>query len=622
MTVDGDWGERRRFSRSERAVLYLAANGRCARCGTELKQGWHADHMRPYSRNGATDVANGQALCPRCNLRKGNSVANLRKWQRAAIDQFYAHGERDFLACATPGAGKTTFGLELARQLLEGGTVRRVAVIVPTDSLRQQWADAAGRFGLALMPVNAPEDYEKAGYSGYVATYAQLGRGAGADLARRATRIPTMALLDEIHHAGDSRSWGDGLTHAFEGAVTRVALTGTPWRHDKSSPIPFVRYGSDGKVIVDAGYEYGQAVADGVCRPIEFHAYDGEARWRDCGEARSASLGADLPDDDVPAVLDAVLNPDHEWIPGLLAAAATALDEVRIEVPDAGGLVVANEMWQARKYADLLTRITGERATVALSDDPDAKGNIDSFRAGRSRWLVAVKMVSEGVDIPRLAVGVFASRTKTPLFFRQVVGRFVRVRPNEEFNARLFIPALPTLMEHARTIEDELRHQLEVEREREERDRKDRDGQQELSFRESIGATEATFAEAIYKGDGISPQELAQAQERCRQVGIPAMYASGVAQLMRGGLPSEPTVEASIDEEVPRHRLEKMLRGDLKKLTGKIAYRISGGSNLGMATKEVNAQLLREGFPVRAKASLEQLESMRDYLVQWLGTLS
>lgn len=399
--------ERRRFNDRERAALYLAADGRCESCGVELEPGWHGDHKMPYSRGGPTDVINGQALCPDCNLKKGVSVNGLRKWQQQAISKFYESEGRDFLICATPGAGKTTCGLELARQLLTGGSVNRIA-----------------------------------------------------------------------------------------------------------------------------------------------------------------------------------------------------------------------EMWQAREYAETLARITGEQPTVVLSDEPQSKENIDAFRAGRARWLVAVKMVSEGVDIPRLAVGVFASRTRTPLFFRQVAGRFVRVRPGEEFNARLFIPALPTLMDHAREIEDELRHQIDVEFEREARERTEREGQQEqLSFRESIGATEPTFAEAIYKGDGISPEDLAAAQERCRQFGIPAIYASGVAKLIRDGGPVVP-VPQEPKEEVPRHRVEKMLRGDLDKLAGKVAYRIGGGSRIGAAKKEVHTELLKRGFPSRGKAGLDDLEKMRDFLVRWLDDLS
>ena len=56
--------------------------------------------------------------------------------------------------------------------------------------------------------------------------------------------------------------------------------------------------------------------------------------------------------------------------------------------------------------------------------------------------MVAVRMVSEGVDVPRLAVGVYATTTTTPLFFAQAVGRFVRARKRGE-TASVFLPSVP-----------------------------------------------------------------------------------------------------------------------------------------------------------------------------------
>ena len=613
--------ERRRFNARERAALFLAADGCCEGCGVELAPGWHADHEHPYVAGGPTDVTNGQALCPRCNLRKGSYVTTLRGWQNDAIEKYNQHTGRDFLVSATPGAGKTIFALALAQQLLDAGAVERVAIVVPTDPLRQQWADAAGRHGIALMPVADHTDYAKAGYVGYVATYAQLSRGAGADLARRASRRPTLAIFDEIHHAGESRSWGDGLAGAFEHAVSRVALTGTPWRQNKYEPIPFVSYGLDGEVQVDAAYEYGEAVGDGVCRSIEFHAYDGEARWRDCGEARSAKLGEHMDEEDVPIALEAALRPDHDWMPTLLAKAAADLDELRRDVADAGGLVIADTQWHARAYAELLTRITGEEPTVATSDDPEAKAHIDAYRTARSRWLVAVKMVSEGVDIPRLAVGVYAARARTPLFFRQVVGRFVRVRPGEDanpFNARLFIPAIPTLMDHARQIEEELRHQLEIERERDERDRPDSSDQPELPLREPIGAGEAVFDSAIYRGDALTVEEHQAAEHHCRTYGLPLSYAANVARMLREQSVARPTpvpVETVTPQPVPRHRLEKSLRQEVDRLAGKFSYRA------GIDKREVNYRIRAAGFPTRNRCTVEQLEQLRDWLIRSLGEL-
>ena len=61
----------RRFRPKARVALFLAAQGRCNVCGAPLEPGWHGDHVKPASAGGATEPANGQALCPRCNLEKG-----------------------------------------------------------------------------------------------------------------------------------------------------------------------------------------------------------------------------------------------------------------------------------------------------------------------------------------------------------------------------------------------------------------------------------------------------------------------------------------------------------------------------------------------------------------------
>jgi superfamily II DNA or RNA helicase len=597
---------RRRFNASERAALYLATDGRCTDCGAEVTTGWHADHKTAHSNGGPTDLTNGQALCPGCNLKKGaRAMTELRQWQLRATDKFYQLKQRDFLVAATPGAGKTRFALSMANRLLDERTVDRIVVVVPTDPLRQQWADAAGAAGISLMPASEPEDYQKAGYQGCVVTYAQLSRGAGADLLRRTTGQPTMVILDEIHHAGDNRAWGEGLTHAVEKATVRLALTGTPWRRESTSPIPFVNYDENGTVQVDYAYEYGEAVADGVCRCIEFHAYDGEAKWIDCGEQISKNLGANLEDEDVSAALDAAYNPQHQWMPALLRQAVEALTELREEVPDAAGLVIAERQSYAQAYARILADMTGRIPVVVVSDDPDSKAAIDRFRTSRDQWIVAVKMVSEGVDIPRLGVGVYASKTRTPLFFRQVVGRFVRARPNEEFNGRLFIPAISTLMDHARQIETELRHQLELMKAREQQaaERGEGDGQGALNFREPFAASEPVFDRAILGGKETSPEDLAKAQAECHKLGIPAQYALNIMPLLQR---TDPAVPGAQREEIvePRHRREKMLRQEVDTLVGKVAYR------LGTDKKQINRELLAIGFPQRAQASVEQLERM------------
>lgn len=640
---------RRRFNGNERVALYLAADGHCSKCGVALEAGWHGDHITPYSAGGPTDVINGQALCPPCNLGKGSKPPmQLRQWQRRAVDAFYAANPKNFLVSATPGAGKTKFSLHLAKELMQHGAVERVAVVAPSDNLRSQWADEAAAAGLKLYPVppGDSDGYNKADYVGTVVTYQQL-LGTGGNLMRHAMRRPTFVILDEIHHAGDNKSWGDALQLAVEPAVHRLCLTGTPWRRDATSPIPFVRYDNNGTVAVDYAYEYGAAVADGVCRRIEFHAYDGEARWTDPARLRRATfnengksdvsvefkakLGANMPEEDVSAALDTVYEPKYAWMPSILAQADEMLSELREDVPDAAGLVIAERQWHAKGYADLLEQITGTRPPVVVSDpksDPGsriAKAQIDQFRKGTGRWIVAVKMISEGVDIPRLAVGVYASKTQTPLFYRQVVGRFVRTRPDEEINARLLIPAVPELMRHAREIEEELRHQLEIAAQEDEKAQQEGDGspgQGMLDFRTPLSASESVFDRAILRGDEVSAEELAAAQQKAQELGIPRTFAANLVPLLRAQTAQAETVAAAQDSpapapankmEIPHYRREKLLRQEVENLARKVSFR------RGRPPKDINIDLLRAGHPKRGKATVEQLEKMRTTLLSWLG---
>ncbi|MGB2839058.1 MAG: DEAD/DEAH box helicase [Actinomycetes bacterium] len=391
------------------------------------------------------------------------AAAPLRTWQRAALDQWMAERPRDFLTVATPGAGKTAFALRIVTELLASKGIRAVTVVAPTEHLKQQWADAAATLGVRLDPrfTNAQGATGQA-FDGVVVTYAQVAAHPMLHRARTENR-KTLVILDEIHHAGDAMSWGSAVREAFEPAAHRLALTGTPFRSDINA-IPFVRYEPDGEGLPrstsDHAYGYADALRDGVVRPVLFLAYSGEMRWRTrAGDEVAARLGEEVGPDATAQALRTALDPHGEWIGSVLAAADQRLSEVRRGVPDAGGMVIATDHASARTYARLLSKICGEKVPTVLSDDPKASAVIEKFAASSGRWLVAVRMVSEGVDIPRLAVGVYATTTTTPLFFAQAVGRFVRARRRGE-TASIFLPSVPSLLQHAAMMEEERDHVL------------------------------------------------------------------------------------------------------------------------------------------------------------------
>jgi superfamily II DNA or RNA helicase len=391
------------------------------------------------------------------------TATRLRAWQTAALEEYFAENPKDFLAVATPGAGKTTFALTVAAELLARRVVDRVTVVAPTEHLKTQWADAAARAGIPIDPsYSGRKGRTSKDYVGVAVTYAGVAVNPLAHRIRT-ERFKTLVILDEVHHAGDALSWGDAVREAFDPAQRRLALTGTPFRSD-INPIPFVSYAPDrdgvGRSVANYTYGYAQALADHVVRPVLFMAYSGDLQWRTrAGDEVSARLGEPLTKDLTAQALRTALDPSGSWMPSVLAAADKRLTEVRRHVPDAGGMVIASDQEAARAYAALLAEVTGEKPTVVLSDEKGASQRIAAFSEADDRWLVAVRMVSEGVDIPRLAVGVYATTTATPLFFAQAVGRFVRARRRGE-TASVFLPSVPNLLGFASEMEVERDHAL------------------------------------------------------------------------------------------------------------------------------------------------------------------
>lgn len=379
----------------------------------------------PHPRSASVSAA--ESLSPSFPQRAAwGTASSLRAWQAEALERYLATNPQDFLAVATPGAGKTTFALRIATELIARGVVRKVTVVCPTEHLKTQWAQSAARVGLQLDPdfTNAQRE-EGSFFDGVCLTYAQVA--ANPELHRsRTRRRPTLVILDEIHHGGDALSWGDGIRVAFEAATRRLSLTGTPFRSD-TSPIPFVEYAPDPDGVkrsrADYVYGYTEALRDGVVRPVMFLSYSGQMRWQNKqGDVLEATLGEPLTKDMIAQAWRTALNPEGDWIPSVLAAADERLSAVRRSIPDAGGLVIATDHKTARAYANQLEAICGQKPTVVLSDDAGASNRIEEFAAGDSRWMVAVRMVSEGVDVPRLAVGVYATSTSTPLFLPRLWG--------------------------------------------------------------------------------------------------------------------------------------------------------------------------------------------------------
>jgi superfamily II DNA or RNA helicase len=388
----------------------------------------------------------------------------LRTWQQAAAAAVFSHPGDAFLASATPAAGKTTFGLHVGHRMLSEGRVARVAVVAPTTHIARQWAADAARYGIDLEPnrpnADGPEPRDR---HGVAVTYQTVAAGPAVH-ARRCAQVPTLLIADEPHHMGEHAAWGRSTVEAFAGARFRLLLSGTPFRTD-DTPIPWVRYDADGVSESDYSYGYTDALLDRVCRPVTFHLIDGDMEWMSDGRRRAADFGVGLPAAEAARRLRTALDPDGDWIAHVLRDAVLRLERIRAgEHSDAGGLVIAADKEHADALAVRLERVAGERPEVVTSDAPDASARIARFAAGHGAWLVSVLMVSEGVDVPRLRVGVYATSARTELFFRQVVGRFIRRTPApKDQMSHVFLPADPTLKRLAAQVEEDRRHALTLE---------------------------------------------------------------------------------------------------------------------------------------------------------------
>lgn len=368
-------------------------------------------------------------------------ASDLRQWQAEGLDVLLAsvrRGKSRFLVTATPGAGKTTFGLAFADALRAADLIDYVGTVAPTKVIRNQWQQAAGQRGFDLGRTVGERD-------GDVATYAMVD---GDSEARAAGLVRRRALitLDECHHGGDYSSWGLSLKTAFDQAAFILNLSGTPFRSDRTA-IPFVEYDAHGVSVADYAYDYARAISDGVCRPVIFNPEDFTTPFR-----------GSPTDSEMAEATRTSLDPVRGIVGNMVRAADADLTEKRRKWPDAAGLLICMTQAHAKACADIIEAVTGTRPRVVISDSETAEHDLTAFRDGTDRWIVAVKMISEGVDIPRLMTLVYASNIVSTLFFRQVVGRIVRVRnKGDDETGSVYLPRDDRMMKEAADIEKEVR---------------------------------------------------------------------------------------------------------------------------------------------------------------------
>jgi len=391
-------------------------------------------------------------------------TSSLRNWQLSCIDTALEHftATPHFFCQATPGAGKTRMAAELASRLLEQGKIDLVMCFAPSCQVVEGFRST---FSAVL-------DRRLDGQIGAVGTaftyQAMEHRDEGFWQLLEDYRV--LVVFDEIHHCAGhdpllSNAWGQQILHRIQDrAAFTLALSGTPWRSDDRA-IALARYSSpEGHLICDYRYGLKEAITDGVCRSPRIVLLDNQK------VKLTEELGADstvrmFPSiakllGESPVTYEEVLRHD-EVIDQLLSLGCSKLDELRLIKPDAAGLVVATDIEHAQQIAQALDA-RGEGCRIVTNKTPDAQQVISAFRHSGCRWIVAVGMISEGTDIPRLQVCCYFSRIRTELHYRQVLGRVIRRIGEPDDQAWLFMLAEQTLQGFAERIADDLPDDLAV----------------------------------------------------------------------------------------------------------------------------------------------------------------
>jgi superfamily II DNA or RNA helicase len=472
MEIDKD--PRRTFTESQKNRLYVIYNGRCGICKSQLPDKWEADHIKPWASGGLTTIENGQPTCKNCNRSKGvKEMMKPRLWQERFLANYFARLRTPYLLVASPAAGKTSAALYAAKRLLDEREIERIIVVCPTSSLLRQWAKSANKHGVNLDP-KWKSGGIKSHYDGICLTYAKVITSTEI-LNFICNQAKTLIILDEIHHAAEDLSWGDSIEDAFGTSSNLIlSLSGTPFRGDNHF-IPFVKYDDNLNVISDFNYSYGDAIVDKICRKSMFPALDGKAEFYFNGKITYwSSFDETNTDKDVSQLLRALLSdPAAGYLKDVLRKANLEINKiVENETYNAAGLAIGMDIYHANAIADLIKTITGIRPDVVTSDDPDSDNKILKFQESNDRWIVAVKKISEGVDIPRLRVGVYATNILTEVFFRQFSGRFWRRKDEDSTDewSVIFAPRAPKLVEYMERIRQEIFHTIEETEERKRRE--------------------------------------------------------------------------------------------------------------------------------------------------------
>lgn len=413
-------------------------------------------------------------------------MIKLRKWQSEAVEKclkwYSTTDDKRFVINAAPGTGKTLCSIIIADKLIKEKKIERLIVIAPMNTVVEQWAqkykEITGRFMQQSTKLTSDEGAD-------ICCTWQSVNSMIDGFQHICNNKKTMVICDEHHHTSILAAWGIGAHNAFKNAKNVLILTGTPIRTDGVEPV-WLSY-KDGELShpKEGQYTltYGESIPE-FCRPITFgrkqatfHMLEKKGgNWLAKVSGKQTEIAEEINNSPVAsAIQDAnrfytcAVTPirkkdgtadTNSFQAQMLLEGIEKLDDRRLRLPQAGGLVIAPSIPTAEYMAELLEIFTGKKPVIVHNKIDNPEDKIKRFKENLSDdWLVSVQMVGEGVDIPRLRVLVFLPKDRTELKFRQAIGRVIRNYEdvaNDDSSAYCVIPAFDVFDKYADRVEDEM----------------------------------------------------------------------------------------------------------------------------------------------------------------------
>ncbi|EPM6965506.1 DEAD/DEAH box helicase [Vibrio alginolyticus] len=380
----------------------------------------------------------------------------LRAWQQGCIRQAiekYTSGSKHFLVQATPGAGKTVMAAYVSKQLLDTNMIDLIMCFSPSVNVANGFTVTFSR--ILQCPFNGT-----LGSLGISLTY-QAIQYLDEQFWETISKHRVLVIFDEIHHCSgetlaEANAWGEQVILNVQKAATyTLALTGTPWRTD-CLPISLSSYSdSEGKIICDYQYTLRQAISEKVCRKPKLVLVDNERlRFTSSGQDKSySSIQALFKEQKVSY---SSLLQDEDALTHILQLSVEKLSSIRETNNNAAGLIVAASVSHAKQIQAILHEKLKQHTVMVSYHNPDAQSIIEEFKNGYSPWIISIGMISEGTDIPRLQVCCHLSNVRTELYFRQVLGRILRITESNNQEAWLYTFAEESLMKFSEEIEQDI----------------------------------------------------------------------------------------------------------------------------------------------------------------------